>query len=111
MVMTKPELIASLQNEVRILLHLAGKFEPGMRDYRPTPTQRSAFELLQYLSIMGPVDSLERYRFGSFELQPDQRRLLKDGATISLRPRAFDLCHTKQPPNAIAPMRTSSPTS
>src|SRR5712671_744917 len=34
---------------------------------------------------------LERYRFGLFELQPDNRRLLKDGATISLRPRAFDL--------------------
>src|SRR5258706_10385898 len=33
----------------------------------------------------------ERYRFGPFELQPDNRRLLKDGATISLRPRAFDL--------------------
>jgi predicted ATPase/DNA-binding winged helix-turn-helix (wHTH) protein len=32
-----------------------------------------------------------RYRFGSFELQSDKRRLLKDGATISLRPRAFDL--------------------
>jgi len=31
------------------------------------------------------------YRFGPFELQPDIRRLLKDGATISLRPRAFDL--------------------
>src|SRR6266496_1068598 len=33
----------------------------------------------------------ERYRFGSFELQPDNRRLLKDGAAITLRPRAFDL--------------------
>src|SRR6202171_267206 len=33
----------------------------------------------------------EHYRFGSFELQPDNRRLLKDGATISLHPRAFDL--------------------
>src|SRR6266436_757670 len=33
----------------------------------------------------------ERYRFGPFELQPDKRRLLKDDATISLRPRAFDL--------------------
>ena len=40
---------------------------------------------------MGPVGSIERYRFGPFELQPDHRRLLKDGATISLRPRAFDL--------------------
>ena len=33
----------------------------------------------------------ERYRFGTFELQPNQRRLQKDGATISLRPCAFDL--------------------
>jgi len=33
----------------------------------------------------------EHYRFGAFELQPEQRRLLKDGAPISLRPRAFDL--------------------
>src|SRR6266853_6942856 len=33
----------------------------------------------------------ERYRFGSFELEPDKRRLLNDGATISLRQRAFDL--------------------
>ena len=34
---------------------------------------------------------LERYRFGPFELQPDQRRLLKDGIAISLRSRTFDL--------------------
>jgi DNA-binding winged helix-turn-helix (wHTH) protein len=33
----------------------------------------------------------ERYRFGPFEVQPDKRRLLKEGATIALRPRAFDL--------------------
>src|SRR3954466_5461540 len=33
----------------------------------------------------------ERYRFGPFKLQPDNRRLLKDGAAIPLRPRAFDL--------------------
>ena len=54
MVLTKSELIASLQNEVRILVHLAGKVEPQMRDYRPTPRQRSTFELLRYLTYMGP---------------------------------------------------------
>lgn len=54
MVLTKSELIESLQNEVRILLHLAGKLEPHMLDYRPTPKQRSPLELLRYLSIMGP---------------------------------------------------------
>src|SRR5258705_756066 len=36
----------------------------------------------------------EHCRFGPFELEPDKRRLLKDGATISLRPRAFDLLLT-----------------
>src|SRR3984893_3164504 len=40
---------------------------------------------------MGSPAPPQPYRFGSFELQPDQRRLLKDGATILLRPRAFDL--------------------
>jgi len=55
MILTTPELIATLQHEVRILLHLASKVEPPMLDYRPTPKQRSALELLQYLAIMGPT--------------------------------------------------------
>jgi hypothetical protein len=55
MVLTKEELIASLQNEVRILLHLAGKVDPSKLDYRPTPAQRSTLELLQYMAIMGPT--------------------------------------------------------
>ena len=54
MVLTKPELIGSLQNETRILLHLAGKIDRAKLDYRPTPKQRSTIELLKYLSIMGP---------------------------------------------------------
>lgn len=54
MVLTKPELIGSLQNEVRILVHLASKVAPSMVDYRPTPKQRSVIELLRYMSIMGP---------------------------------------------------------
>lgn len=55
MVLTKSELIGSLQNEVRILLHLAGKLDPTILDYRPTPKQRSPMELLRYLSLMGPM--------------------------------------------------------
>src|SRR5688572_17095311 len=59
MVLTKSELIASLQNEVRILLHLAGKVDRSMLEYRPSPKQRSTMELLKYLSMMGPT--LVRY--------------------------------------------------
>jgi hypothetical protein len=55
MVLTKEELTASLQNEVRILVHLAGKVDQSMVDYRPTPKQRSILELLQYMSMMGPT--------------------------------------------------------
>jgi hypothetical protein len=55
MVLTKPELVASLHHEVNILLHLASKVEPAMLDYRPTPKQRSTLELLRYLTLMGPA--------------------------------------------------------
>ncbi len=55
MVLTKSELIASLQNEVRILLHLASKIDRAKLGYRPTPKQRSTLELVQYLTIMGPA--------------------------------------------------------
>ena len=54
MVMTKEELLAGLENEVRILLHLAGKIDPASVDYRPSSEQRSLMELLQYLTMMGP---------------------------------------------------------
>ena len=54
MALTKTELINSLQNEVRILNHLATKVDRASLDYRPTPKQRSTLEWLQYLTIMGP---------------------------------------------------------
>lgn len=45
MVLTKPELITALQNEVRILLHLAGKVDRTAIDFRPTAKQRTTPEL------------------------------------------------------------------
>ena len=66
MVLTKSELIGSLQNEVRILLHLAGKIDPATLDYRPTPKQRSTLELLKYLTIMGPL-LVRAAKGGSFD--------------------------------------------
>ncbi len=54
MVLSREELSRSLQHEIKILRHLAGKLEPTMLDYRPTPKQRSALELLRYLAAMAP---------------------------------------------------------
>jgi hypothetical protein len=66
MVLSKPELIASLHNEVRILLHLASKIDRAKLDYRPTPKQRSTLELMRYLSMMGP-DLVRVTKAGAFD--------------------------------------------
>jgi hypothetical protein len=55
MVLVKSELIAQLQKEIDILVHLSTKIDRSKLDYRPTPKQRSTLELLRYLSIMGPA--------------------------------------------------------
>ncbi|HLQ78897.1 MAG TPA: hypothetical protein VK210_16180 [Terriglobia bacterium] len=66
MVLTKQELIAALQNEVRILLHLTSKIDRNQLDYRPMPKQRSTMELLQYLVRMGPL-LLRSIKVGAFD--------------------------------------------
>ena len=66
MVLTKEELIAALQNEVRILLHLAGKIDRTQLDYRPTPKQRSTLELVRYLVVMGPM-LIRAVKSGNFD--------------------------------------------
>ena len=68
MVMTKSELIGSLKNEVRILLHLASKIDRAKLDYRPTAKQRSTLDLLRYLSMMGPV-IIEHAKAGKFDAE------------------------------------------
>ena len=72
MVYTKDELISSMKNEARILRHLASKVTPEMLDYRPTPKQRSTVELLQYLSMMGPVQ-LDLLKGGVFDMPTMQK--------------------------------------
>ena len=89
MVLTKPELIGALQNEVRILLHLASKIEPAMVDYRPTPKQRSSIELLRYLSIMGPQlvmaakSGFDPARWGKAAAEAEARTFGSDGLRSS----------------------------
>ena len=64
--LTKEEVIAQLQKEVRILLHLATKIDAAHLDYRPTPKQRSTLEVLHYLAYMGPV-LIKAVRAGGFD--------------------------------------------
>jgi hypothetical protein len=66
MVLTKAELVAALQNETRILLHLTSKVDRAKLDYRPTPKQRSTVELVKYLTVMGPA-LVEAAKAGTFD--------------------------------------------
>jgi DNA-binding winged helix-turn-helix (wHTH) protein len=40
---------------------------------------------------MTTIAASSRYRFGHFELQPDERRLLDSGSPVHVGPHAFDL--------------------
>ena len=67
MVLTKDELLSTLQKESRILAHLADKVDASMVDYRPTPKQRSSLELLRYMTIMGPF-LIKAAKAGAFDM-------------------------------------------
>lgn len=77
--LTKDEVIAQLQKEVRILLHLAGKIDRSTLDYRPTPKQRSTIELLRYLANMGPL-LLKAIASGTFDVEAWQAATAKANA-------------------------------
>jgi hypothetical protein len=67
MVLTKEELLSGLHHETHILVHLAGKADPSMHDYRPTPSQRSMLELLQYRRLLaGWTDDFLRAEIDMF---------------------------------------------
>jgi hypothetical protein len=77
--LTKDEVIAQLQKEVRILLHLASKVDRRQLDYRPTPKQRSTLELLRYLANMGPL-LVKAIKSGAFDVEGWQAATAKANA-------------------------------
>jgi hypothetical protein len=77
--LTKDEVIAQLQKEVRILLHLASKFDRSSLDYRPTPKQRSSLELFRYLVSMGPI-LVRSIKAGTFDVERWQADTAKANA-------------------------------
>lgn len=68
MVLSKEELISSLQHEVNTLTHLARKIDPSKLGYKPTENQRTTLELLQYLNIMGP-ELVANIKNGKFDAE------------------------------------------
>jgi hypothetical protein len=80
LVLTKEELIAALQNEVRILLHLASKIDRKQLDYRPTPKQRSTIELLKYLVVMGPM-LIRAIKGGAFDVPAWEKAVAEANAS------------------------------
>ena len=58
--LTIPEFLKSVKQEIHIIKHLAAKLKTEQLDYRPTPKQRSMLELLQYLTFcaIGPARNI-----------------------------------------------------
>jgi hypothetical protein len=52
---TKAQLIASMRHEMSVIKHLGGKISATKLEYRPSPGQRSAIELLRYLTVTAQV--------------------------------------------------------
>jgi hypothetical protein len=50
---SKQDMLDSIQHEFNICKHLHGKFTPESMEYRPSPAQRSTLELMRYLSVLG----------------------------------------------------------
>jgi hypothetical protein len=67
MVLSKPEFLAAMRQEIRVVLHLASKVNEEQLDYRPTDKQRSTIELLRYFVIVGPIH-LRAVMAGAFEM-------------------------------------------
>ena len=78
---TREQLIASMRHETNVIKHLATKVPAGQLGWRPTPTQRSTLELLQYLTtcalvptramIAGNWDDAEALENASRDVTPE----------------------------------------
>lgn len=99
MVLTKNELIGSLKDEARVLIHLASKVAPQRMDYRPTAKQRSTLELLQYMTILGPIH-LRTVASGVFDMEVWRNTWRQEEKAASAR----DLEETKQEIGRLAEM-------
>ena len=64
--LTKPEFLAALKRESKILTHLASRLGDKHLAFRFTPPQRSTLELLQYLTINAQA-SVTYYLNGSWD--------------------------------------------
>lgn len=103
MVLTKSELISALNHEVHILGHLMSKVESGMLDYRPSPKQRSLLELLQYLTIVGPIH-MQTALADAFVLD-DFKRLWSEGGASS---KALDLHQIREAISSLSGLFAST---
>ncbi|MHB1316512.1 MAG: hypothetical protein ACYCZW_01505 [Minisyncoccota bacterium] len=52
---TREQFLKAVSSEIRIIKHLATKIPTGKEGYRPSESQRSTLELLQYLSATGAI--------------------------------------------------------
>jgi hypothetical protein len=75
--LTKPQLLASIAEEIRIVRHLARKLPAGTLDWRPTAGQRSTIDLLRYLSTAA-IDLTTEVMSGGWDVSHVSGKAPKD---------------------------------
>ncbi len=84
---TKQQLTTAIQNEFRIIKHLAEKIPADTEGYKPTENQRTTLELLQYLSIIfiasaQAIKANDTAVFGPFAERSKETTLLNFAAVM-----------------------------
>jgi hypothetical protein len=63
----KTQLLDAIATEIRVVRHLASRLPKGTLDWRPSASQRSTLELLQYLST-GSIDLTKAMLSGTWDV-------------------------------------------
>ncbi len=75
--MTKEHLAMSLTHECDVCIHLFTKLSPESYSYRPSPQQRSTYELMQYLAMCG-IAGVRSMAENSWDSFAEYRERVKD---------------------------------
>jgi hypothetical protein len=89
-VITKEQVSSAMTRECDICLHLFSKLSPDAYDYRPSPSQRTTLELLQYLASCG-IGGLRALANANWKLFSEELARTKD-----MRAEEFPAAMAKQ---------------
>ncbi|NQW28902.1 MAG: hypothetical protein HQ472_00125 [Ignavibacteria bacterium] len=76
---SREQLVASIQNEIRVCRHVATKLNPADSEYRPTDEQRTTIELMRYLAVcgIGTLEALVNGNWDSYDAREERAKAMQ----------------------------------